>query len=99
MGWKSFKAEWLARRAGRKNLESDLPKSAREVVGPTGWMWSRGWDVMAEHQKAYVRSFDRRLPPSTFVSERERSRHNIPIPLVERLIGESSSEEEIPPQS
>lgn len=94
MGWKSFKTEWLARRAGQKSLEtSALSKSAREVVGPTGWMWSRGWDVMAEHQEAYAKSFDRRLPPSTFVSERERSRHNIPIPLVERLIGEDRDDD------
>lgn len=96
MGWKSFKTEWMARRAGRKNLESDLPRSAREIVGPTGWMWSRGWDTMAEHQEAYVKSFDPRLPPSTFVSERERTRQNIPIPLVERMIRENRGEEPTP---
>lgn len=98
MSWKSFVSEWRARRAGRKNLESDIPKSAREVIGPTGWMLSRGWDEMAEHKQAYVKSFDRRVPPSIFVSERERSRHNIPIPLVERLIGEDPPEEFPPPQ-
>lgn len=99
MSWKSFKTEWLARRAGRRSLDkSDLAMSAREIVGPTGWMWSRGWDLMAEHQKAYVKSFDRRLPPSTFVSERERSRHNIPIPYVERMVGEIHAQDS-PPQS
>lgn len=88
MGLKSLRVEWLARRAGRRNLDRDLPRSAREVVGPTGWMWSRGWDMMADHVKDYARSFDRKVPPSIFVSERERTRHNIPIPLVERMIAE-----------
>ncbi len=41
---------------------------------------------MQEGKEAYVDSFDRRLPPSIFVSERDRRRHNIPIPLVERVI-------------
>lgn len=99
MGWKSFRVEWLARRAGRRGLDNDLGRSAREVVGPTGWMWSRGWDVMAEHRDAYVQSFDRKLPPSTFVSSRDRMRHNIPVPLVERMIRESIEEEKTPPQS
>ncbi|MGD2059926.1 MAG: hypothetical protein PVF87_03605 [Acidimicrobiia bacterium] len=88
MGWKSMRDEWRARRAGRKGLESDLPRSARDIVGPTGWMWSRGWDAMAEHSRAYVDSFNRKIPPSIFVSERERTRHNIPIPLSERMISE-----------
>lgn len=97
MGFKSLRDEWLARRAGRRNLESDLPKSARDIVGPTGWMWSNGWDEMAKHQKAYVKSFDRRLPPSTFVSERERTRHNIPIPLVERVISDHKKRDDEEP--
>jgi len=96
MGLKSLRDEWLARRAGRRNLESDLPKSARDIVGPTGWMWSNGWDEMAKHQNAYIKSFDQRVPPSIFISERERSRHNIPIPLVERMIAERASENDDP---
>ncbi len=96
MGLKSLRVEWLARRAGRRKLQSHLPKSAREIVGPTGWMWSRGWDEMAKHQDAYIESFDRRVPPSIFVSDRERSRHNIPIPLIERMISERAGEEEEP---
>jgi len=67
-------------------MKSDLPRSARDIVGPTGWMWSKGWDELARHQATYARSFDRRVPPSLFVTAEERGRHNIPIPLVERMI-------------
>jgi hypothetical protein len=49
---------------------------------------------MAKHQNAYIESFDRRVPPSIFVSERERSRHNIPIPLIERMISEQAGGED-----
>jgi hypothetical protein len=51
-------------------------------------MWSRGWDAMDKGKEAYVKSFDKRLPPSLFVSERDRTRQNIPVPLVERMIAE-----------
>lgn len=67
---------------------TDLSRAAREVVGPTGWMWSRGWEQMDQGKEAYVKSFDKRLPPSLFVSERDRTRQNIPVPLVERMIAE-----------
>jgi len=86
MGWFTFKQEWLARRSGRRYLENHLGRSAREIIGPTGWMWSRGWDAMAEGSAAYLESFDRRIPPSEFVSERDRTRWNMPIPVVERCI-------------
>lgn len=91
MGLKSLLEEWRARRKGRRSLPSDLSRSARDVIGPTGWMWSKGWDAMAENTSAYVRSFDRRVPPSIFISERERTRHNIPIPLSERMVSEHAS--------
>lgn len=44
------------------------------------------WDQLDEKGDAYMRSFDRRLPPSLHVSERDRTRANMPIPLVERCI-------------
>ena len=75
MGLGSFISEWKARRAGRQSMErTDLSRAAREVVGPTGWMWSKGWEMMNEGKEAYVKSFDKRLPPSLFVSERDRTR-------------------------
>jgi hypothetical protein len=86
VGLRALLTEWSARRAGRRGVERDLARSAREVVGPTGWMWSSGWEAMEKGSSAYVKSFDRRLPPSLFVSERDRTRSNIPIPLVERCL-------------
>ena len=94
MGWRSFTSEWKARRAGRRHLERDLSKSAREVVGPTGAMWSNGWEAMAKGSDAYVKSFDPKIPPSIFVSERDRTRGNIPVPLVERCIEDWAKPEE-----
>ena len=89
MTLRALLAKWGARRAGRANMErSDLSRSVREVVGPTGWMWSGGWDATVRGSSAYVKTFDRRLPTSFFVSERDRHRHNIPIPLVERSLQE-----------
>lgn len=41
---------------------------------------------MARGSDAYVKSFDRRLPPSEFVSERDRGRANLPIPVAERCL-------------
>lgn len=93
MGWRSFTTEWKARRVGRRHLVSDISRSARDVIGPTGWMWSNGWDAMTKGSDAYVKSFDRRIPPSIFVSERDRTRNNIPIPLVERCIEDWSRHE------
>lgn len=82
-------------------MESDLPRSVRDVVGPTGWMWSKGWDAMADNTRAYVSSFDKKLPPSLFVSERDRRRQNIPIPLAERMLEEHRRgvDDEPPPDS
>ncbi len=86
MGWRSLTKEWKARRAGRRHYANDIAKSARDVIGPTGWMWSNGWDAMEKGSKAYIDSFSPKIPPSIFVSERDRLRGNIPVPLVERCI-------------
>lgn len=83
----------MARRAGRKHYANDIARSARDVIGPTGWMWSNGWEAMEKGSKAYVRSFDPKVPRSIFVSERERTRGNIPIPLVERCIEDWKSKD------
>lgn len=86
MGWRALTAEWKARRAGRRHVADDIYRPARDVIGPTGWMWSNGWDAMQEGSEAYLRSFDPRVPHSMFISERDRTRSNIPIPLIERCI-------------
>ena len=81
-----FIAEWKARRRGAKYTPRGIQKSAREVIGPTGDLMSSAWDRMAEGSDAYLDSFDRRIPPSIFVSERDKTRMNRPIPLAERRI-------------
>lgn len=87
MGLSQLYAEWKARRAGRQGMEpSGIFRATRDVIGPIGWMWSNAWDAMDEGKDAYVGSFDRRLPPSEFISARDRTRHGIPIPLVERVV-------------
>ena len=87
MGWfKEFRLEWRARRDGRKHLDNHIKRATREIAGPTGWVVSRTWDAVDKGGDAYVKSFDPRLPPSTFVSERDRRRANMPMPLAERCI-------------
>lgn len=78
--------EWQARRAGRRGVHSSIHRATRDVTGPTGWVFSATWDKLDQHGEAYVRSFDPRIPPSIFVSERDRLRYNQPMPLVERCI-------------
>jgi len=79
-------SEWKARRAGRQYLSKDIQKSARHVIGPTGYGFSNAWEMMAESSEAFVGSFDPRIPPSLFISQRDRTRLNQPIPLIERRI-------------
>lgn len=100
MGWRSFTSEWKARREGRRHLVSNIHRSARDVIGPTGAMWSNGWDAMEKGSDAYIKSFDPKIPPSIFVSERDRTRGSIPVPLVERCIedwAKSDSDEDPEP--
>jgi hypothetical protein len=86
---KRFFSEWAAHRAGRKPINnSDIRKATRHIVGPTGYMLTKSVDKVGEHGDAYLKSFDDRIPPSLFVSERDRTRLNQPIPLVERAISD-----------
>ena len=81
-----FLNAWGRRRAGSRHAPSDLGRSARHLIGPTGAGFSNAWETMARGHRAYIGSFDRRVPPSLFVSERDRSRYDQPIPLIERRI-------------
>jgi hypothetical protein len=94
MGWRSFTSEWKARREGRKHYANNIAKSARDVIGPTGWMWSNGWDAMEKGSKAYLKSFDPKVPRSIFLAEREGTRDSIPIPLIERCIEDWNSQDQ-----
>lgn len=82
--WSEFREEWRARKAGSKHAPKDFSKSAIELSGRLGHGTSRLWDHVEESQTAYRESFDRRLPPSLHISERDRIRAGDPIPRQER---------------
>lgn len=93
--FRSLIDELKARRQGRAGMEpSVLSTAARDLAGWTGWGTSASWDQIDQGKDAYVKSLDPKIPPSIFVSERDRSRHNIPIPLVERLIGDHAKSDQ-----
>ncbi len=60
--------------------------AARQIMGPFGGVFSGPYDQVEKSSEAYLAYFDRRLPPSTHVSERDRLRHRGPVPLSERAI-------------
>ena len=85
--FREVRAELRGRRAGRAH---DVPHGPVALValqpGPTGNMFSNGWKQMEEGADAYQRSFEPRIPPSIHISHRDATRHNIPVPLQERMI-------------
>jgi len=86
MAWFRMKRRTGARHDLRRSTVPSNSRVARDVIGPTGWLRSNAWDQLEQHGEAYKQSFDRRLPPSLFVSERDRLRANQPMPLSERCI-------------
>lgn len=72
--------------------------SARGIIGPTGNSFSKGWEMLANDKGAYLRSMqsEQHLPPSLFVSERDRVRLGQPVPLAERCIEDYRSETAMP---
>jgi len=92
----SLFAEWKSRRAGRKAMNTKkttgptLSRVTRDVTGPMGNAFSSAWDKLDEHGEAYRKSFDRRIPPSLFVSERDRTRFAQPMPMAERCIEDAA---------
>ncbi len=100
MGWfREFRAEIKARRAGRKFVPNDIRRSAREITGPTGWVLSRHWKALDSHGEAYLKSFDPRIPPSLHISQRDATRYNMPIPLVERCVEDWGKESGAEPEA
>lgn len=65
---------------------AQLGRAARDIIGPTGNMFSSGWALFEETNAAYMRSFDPRVPPSIHISQTNAGRHNNVIPLIERCI-------------
>ena len=83
---KNFFVEWQARRTGARFVQSDLSSAARQIIGPTGNLYSNGWEAFENGRHAYVDSFDPVIPPSLHISAQDSRRSNQPIPLVERCI-------------
>ncbi len=67
--------------------------AARGIVGATGASFSGAWDLLERDGDAYLRSMDKDslLPPSLFVSERDRIRHGLAAPLSERCIEDAGN--------
>ncbi len=63
-----------------------MQRAARDLTGPTGWAKSETWDHLANDRQAYLKSFDPRVPASLHISERDRVRAGMVIPLPERCI-------------
>ncbi len=83
---RDFFDEWQARRTGSRYVQSDLSSAARQILGPTGNLYSNGWEAFEDGQQAYVDSFDPRIPPSLHISMQDSRRSKMPVPLVERCI-------------
>ncbi len=82
--------ELKARRAGRLAMGNDKSTfdAARGIIGATGNGFSNAWELLDEGGDAYLKSFgtDQHIPPSLFVSERDRVRYGMPAPVAERCI-------------
>ncbi len=87
---KEFWLEARARSAGRKAMGNDKSTfaTARGIVGATGNSFSSAWDLLERDGGAYLRSMDteRAIPPSLFISDRDRVRLGEVVPLPERCI-------------
>ncbi|NOX28978.1 MAG: hypothetical protein GXP35_02840 [Actinobacteria bacterium] len=78
-------------------IDSGLGRTLRDVTGPFGPANFRGkrinntLETIVDSNSAYRQSFNRQLPPSTFVSERDRLRFGQAVPVSERLIGDTAA--------
>ncbi len=81
-----IRTELRARRAGQRAMKSRNFRTVRHIVGPTGNMFSNGWDKMAEGGDAFNRSFEPHIPASLHISHRDSTRYNMPMPVSERCI-------------
>lgn len=72
--------------------------AARGIVGATGNSFSNAWDLLEKDGGAYLRSMnpDRAIPPSLFISERDRVRLGETVPLAERCIEDHNNPDAIP---
>jgi hypothetical protein len=96
---REFFAEVRDRRAGRQAMGSsnDMFRKARGIVGITGNSFSNAWDYIDSGGDAYLKSMEKEphLPPSLFISERDRTRLGQPMPLAERCIEDHGNEDRL----
>lgn len=83
--------EMCARSRGRRAMGDDGStfQTARGIVGMTGASLSGAYELLEKDDGAYMRSMAKEppLPPSLFVSERDRVRRNGKVvPIAERCI-------------
>lgn len=97
-----FKELWVelrARSQGRKAMGNDKATftAARGTMGAIGLNRSNAWNYLENDNGAYLRSMEKEpmLPPSLFVSERDRTRHGQAVPLVERCIEDHGNHQEL----
>jgi len=78
--------------------DRDLFHTARGVVGAGGWGMSGSWKMLEKEDGAYMRSMkaDPELPPSLFVSERDRTRVTGAVPMPERCLEDTNDEDRLP---
>lgn len=67
-------------------LDPQLGRAARDILGPTGNMFSNGWELFEQNNAAYMKSFDPRVPPSLHISQTDQNRYHQAIPVSERCI-------------
>jgi len=89
---KAFFAEVSARRQGRKFTPRGIGRAARHIVGPTGYAYSSHWEHLSRSGGTYNESFDRRIPPSLHISQRDGRRAGWVMPLSERCIEDWNSD-------
>ena len=92
--------ELKARSAGRRAMGHDpsLFRSARGIVGAPGNSFSGAWEYLERDGGAYLKSMetDPVLPPSLFVSDRDRTRLGQPMPIAERCIEDHGVDDALP---
>ena len=97
---REFFVEVRARRAGRQAMgpNAEFFQTARGIVGATGNSFSNAWDHLDTDGDRYARSMQKNpvLPPSLFVSDRDRTRQGQPTPVVERCLEDIGNPDAIP---
>lgn len=71
----------------RPPKEADIFTAARHITGAIGAGTSPAYEALAKGGESLNRSLQENpLPPSTHISHRDATRHNLPVPLSERCI-------------